>query len=152
MSLSLIAAAFWPIRTLHTSVPESPATTTLAAPLPVAATSTGPVLSLPQDLWISALEYCESKGDPTAINITDVDGTSSYYSFQFKPDTFIQFGVQYGVLKPKRPRAEYMELMKDRLIQREIVSYMVLDKKHGLSFWQRQFPGCVKKFGRPPMK
>lgn len=100
-----------------------------------------------QEAWIDALELCESSGDPSAINIKDRDGTSSYYSFQFKPSTFKSFGVLYGVIPQGISKAQNMELLKDRDMQRSIVSFMILDSKTN---WEQQFPDCVLKLGRPP--
>lgn len=101
-----------------------------------------------QETWISALEWCESRGAPAAINKVDLDGTSSYYSFQFKPGTFTWFGYKYGVLKsPVLPLKQALELMKDTEMQRDIVRGMVKDPT---TAWHIQFPDCVKKLGTPP--
>lgn len=42
-----------------------------------------------------------------------------------------------------------MELLKVYAVQRAIVEHMVEDPG---TRWEQQFPGCVKKLGRPPMK
>lgn len=99
-----------------------------------------PELSHPQELWLAALEYCESRGIPSAINPNDLDGTPSYGAFQFKPDTFDAFTDEYNL--PER------DLM-DADAQRAIVRKMIRDKSVK---WEQQFPGCVKKIGRPPTK
>jgi len=110
-------------------------------------TSTGPDISPAQNAWIDKLEMCESGGDPTAINLVDLDGTSSFYSFQFKPDTFRIFGELYGVIPKGLSKEENMTLLKERKLQRDIVSFMILDKKTN---WEQQFPSCVTQLGRPP--
>lgn len=104
-------------------------------------------LSDSQERWIDRLEHCESGGNQSAINLKDRDGTPSYYSFQFKPDTFRLFGVLYGVIPEGLSEAQNMELLKDRYLQRAIVSFMILDSK---TRWEQQFPVCVSLLGRPP--
>lgn len=131
---------------LMLSLWPKPAISISTSDIPIVATSTGPVLSLPQELWVDTLEYCESRGIVTAVNKMDLDGTPSYYSFQFKPSTFKYLGIYYGVLSTSTP-SDLMTLLKSRDLQREIVFYMVLDRSTN---WHQQFPDCVNKFGRPP--
>ena len=107
-----------------------------------------PIVSHRQATWISALEWCESNGNPEAVNLKDKDGTPSYYSFQFKPETFRYYGEMYSVIEKKLTNEKIMELMKSNEIQREIVEHMVLDK--AVNFRQ-QFPACTKKLGLPPV-
>ena len=109
--------------------------------------TTPETLTHAQEVWIYALEWCESNGLPTAINELDLDGTPSYYSFQFKPGTFKSFGKIYLGLEIKT-ESELMELLKSYDLQRAIVERMVLDPT---TQWERQFPGCVRKLGRPPL-
>jgi hypothetical protein len=109
--------------------------------------STTASLTDSQEAWIDRLELCESGGNPQAINPKDKDGTPSYYSFQFKPDTFRLFGVLYGVIPQGTDRVQNMVLLKDRDLQRAIVSFMILDSK---TRWSQQFPACVLKLGLPP--
>lgn len=104
-----------------------------------------------QDIWISALEWCESQGNLKAINPDDKDHTPSYYSFQFKPGTFRLFGELYGIIEKGKTNEQIMELIKEHSIQREIVENMVNDKSITSNQWKyRLFPGCVKKLGLPP--
>lgn len=108
----------------------------------------GPQITHAQDVWISALEWCESRGKPEAINPNDKDNTPSYYSYQFKPGTFRYRGEKYGVIEKGLPEAELRELMKSQTLQREIVKHMILDKTVK---WEYEFPDCVKrKIGFPP--
>lgn len=90
-----------------------------------------------QEIWLSALEWCESNGKHTAVNPKDLDGTPSYGAFQFKPSTFELFSKKYSVQG---------ELM-NRDVQRLIVSQMLNDKTVQ---WNKQFPACTKKLGWPP--
>jgi len=108
----------------------------------------GTLLSHRQETWRAALEWCESRGDPGAVNPKDRDGTPSYYSFQFKPSTFKSFGERYGIIEKGLEIQEIKERMKDYQITLKIVEAMILDQKN--INWENEFPGCVKKLGRPP--
>lgn len=109
----------------------------------------GPLVTHAQDVWINALEWCESRGKESAVNPNDKDNTPSYYSFQFKPGTFRYYGELYGVINKGFTDEEIMELIKDQKLQRKIVEYMVNDKS---VVWEQQFPDCVKrKIGKPPV-
>lgn len=110
--------------------------------------TTTPKLSHRQEVWIGALEWCESRGNNEAVNEVDLDGTASYYAFQFKPGTLRYYGELYGIIEKGKTDGEIMSLLKEYDIQRSIVEDMVLD--HGVQ-WERQFPGCVAKLGRPPL-
>ena len=101
-----------------------------------------------QQVWISVLEWCESKGVTTAVNKVDRDGTPSYYSFQFKPGTFRYYGELYGVIPVGLTEAELMEKLKSYELQHSIVEQMVLNRDK--IQWTKQFPDCVKKYGLPP--
>lgn len=110
--------------------------------------SAEPTLSHKQEVWMYALEWCESNGDVTAINAEDLDGTPSYYSWQFKPSTFRHFGTLYGIIATSTTNVELMELLKDYELQKAIVTQMILHRDE--IQWDRQFPWCVKKLGWPP--
>ena len=99
-----------------------------------------------QQVWISALEWCESKGNHGAINPKDVDNTPSYYSFQFKPSTFKYYGEKYGVIEKGLSQNELLESLKSHYLQREIVSFMLSDKTVKMN---KQFPACVRSLGLP---
>lgn len=105
-------------------------------------------LSHAQEIWISALEWCESHGNPDAINPNDNDGTPSYYSYQFKPSTFRGLGEAYGVIAKGHTDEEIMSLMKETALQRQIVRDMIKDTSLDI---RRQFPGCIAKIGMPPV-
>lgn len=90
---------------------------------------------------MSALEWCESNGDNSAINPKDLDGTPSYGAFQFKPSTLEYFASKYGVATTT---------LMDYETQRAVVEQMILHRKE--IRWTQQFPWCVKKLGLPPAK
>lgn len=95
-----------------------------------------------QEIWVSALEWCESKGKIQAINPKDRDGTPSFGAFQFKPSTYAYFAKSYGMAST----TDYM----NHETQRKIVIRMIDDKS---VVWTQQFPDCVKnKVGMPPVK
>lgn len=100
-----------------------------------------------QETWIRALEWCESRGLKEAVNPEDLDGTPSYYSWQFKPETFLGYAVKYGILPEETTLDEAKGIMKDYGKQREVVDGMIGDPDVK---WEREFPGCLKKIGRPP--
>ena len=107
----------------------------------------GPKISHRQDVWLYALEWCESGGRETAVNPMDLDGTKSYYSFQFKPGTFRMYGERYGILEKNITDELLMEKLKSYELQREIVKNMLFDKSVR---WNNEFPDCVKRLGWPP--
>jgi hypothetical protein len=100
------------------------------------------------EVWLSALEWCESQGLGTAINPEDLDGTPSYFWYQFKPSTFLGFGKQYGLLASTTKLEGILDReMKDYELTREIVRRMARDPEVNL---YNQFPWCLKKLGPPP--
>lgn len=106
-----------------------------------------PKLSHQQEVWMYALEWCESNGVPEAINEVDLDGTPSYSSWQFKPSTLWGFAKQYGIAVPDTEEGKREALM-DRAYQWEVLKQMVLHRNE--VNWDQQFPWCVKKLGYPP--
>lgn len=97
------------------------------------------VLSYEQRAWLGALQWCESRGKPQALNPNDRDHTPSYGILQFKISTFYNYGKLYGINTSKG--------YKDPEAQIKIVEQMII--KGGVK-WEQQFPDCVKKLGRPP--
>jgi hypothetical protein len=102
-----------------------------------------PKITHAQEVWIHALEWCESNGKPTAVNPMDADGTPSYGAFQFKPSTFWHFANRYDV-----GITVVSDSHLDRDNQYEVVAAMVAHRDE--IEWHNQFPGCVKKLGLPP--
>jgi hypothetical protein len=100
------------------------------------------------EVWLLALEWCESNGDNTAINNIDLDGTPSYYAFQFKPSTFRHYGEKYGVIERGLSDQELMNELKLFEKSQATVRGMMTDPSVK---WENQFPDCVRKhIGRPP--
>lgn len=100
------------------------------------------------DTWILALEWCESNGDNTAINEVDLDGTASYYAFQFKPSTFRHYGEKYGVIERGLSDQELMNELALFENSEATVRGMMTDPS---VIWENQFPDCVRKhIGKPP--
>jgi len=105
-------------------------------------------LSHRQEVWMYALEWCESRGNIEAINPKDKDGTPSYYSWQFKPGTFKGYGEKYGVIPKGLSSQEIMIKIKDYELQKQIVSFMIKDPSVK---WANEFPDCVlRKIGMTP--
>jgi hypothetical protein len=102
-------------------------------------------LSHAQTVWKHALEWCESSGRNGAINAVDLDGTPSYGAWQFKPSTFYAYAERYGIDVPT-PAADEHSWM-DYETQSLLVEHMILDPKVR---WEREFPHCIEKLGRPP--
>lgn len=101
---------------------------------------TNATLTHQQEIWKHALEWCESSGRHDAINPEDLDGTPSYGAYQFKPSTLDYFAGKYGVVTTGD--------VIDYEVQSAVVDQMIL---HGNEIeWERQFPWCIKKIGRPP--
>lgn len=102
-----------------------------------------------QDVYLHALEWCESRGYNDAKNPNDLDGTPSYSNFQWKPETMIGFAIQYKIIHPSSTIEQFPELVKDYELQDSILREMLKDKEVD---WKWQFPGCTKKIGMPPFK
>lgn len=103
-----------------------------------------PKLTQQQEVWLSALQWCESRGVDSAINPKDRDGTASYGAFQFKPSTYAYFAKRYGLAST----TDYM----NAAAQREIVSDMLLDSSvSNAQLRTQQFPDCISRvIGLPP--
>lgn len=97
-------------------------------------------LNYQQEAWLGALEWCESRGNPKAVNPKDRDNTPSYGILQFKPSTFTYYQERYGTPEG----TGYM----DPEAQIAIVEQMII---RGDINWSQQFPDCVKKLGKPPV-
>lgn len=105
------------------------------------------VVTHAQDTWERALEWCESRGLLEAVNPEDLDGTPSYYSWQWKPETFLAYAIKYGLLPKETTLIQAKEKMKDYGWQKNILDRMINDSEIR---WEQEFPGCVKKLGKPP--
>ncbi len=104
-------------------------------------------LTARQRAWLGALEWCESRGDGTAVNWADRDGTPSFYWFQFKPATFKAYGEKYGLIPTGLTLGGTMLEMESYATTQKIVVTMISDTDVK---WSQEFPACVKKLGTPP--
>lgn len=104
-------------------------------------------LSYQQRAWLGALIWCESHGNPNAINKIDRDGTASYGILQFKPSTFQYYADRYGIEVPVPIKTENSFM--NPKVQIQIVEQMIL---RGDVKWSQQFPSCTQKLGKPPVK
>lgn len=109
-------------------------------PIPPTPEAPKPALTHAQMVWTYALEWCESRGVPGAINPKDLDNTPSYGAYQFKPSTLASYARIYGVVASSS--------VMDYQSQRDVLEAMVLHR--GEINWSQQFPDCVKKLGKPP--
>ena len=101
-----------------------------------------------QEVYIKALEWCESRGVMTAINPNDRDNTPSYYSWQWKPDTFKYFGIKYGIISQNILDKDVRIKMADYETEKLVIEAMVEHRSE--IKWSQQFPDCTKKLGNPP--
>jgi hypothetical protein len=133
------------------SPPANKAEAAEVAPEPPIAPASA--LTHKQEVWISALEWCESRGNQKAINAKDRDGTPSYYSFQFKPGTFLSYAKAYHLIPANTKLANIQPLMQNYTIEHSVLERMVLDKSISLSTWRYSlFPDCIQnKIGNPPL-
>ena len=97
------------------------------------------ILTPEQRAYLGALEWCESRGKPGAINPKDSDGTPSFGILQFKPSSYAYFESRYDLATT----TSYM----DKDGQEAIVEQMMI--RNDVT-WTHQFPGCVHKLGTPP--
>lgn len=121
--------------------------------MPTAPTAASPTMEVPHEepkpkvqllneageRWLGRMIQCESTGSPIAVNPKDLDGTPSYGLLQFKPSTFAMYAARYDIEG---------ELM-DPEAQKAIVRRMASDPRVR---WEREFPDCVARLGRPPMQ
>lgn len=102
-------------------------------------------------VWRYVLEWCESRGNNNAINPNDLDNTPSYGVFQFKPETLKYYLYRYEIISPEVlntfEREDFINLSFDREIMYEVLNRMIGEKNK--INWEKEFPYCVKKFGRP---
>lgn len=96
-------------------------------------------VNYPQKAWLGALEWCESKGNPKAVNPKDRDNTPSYGLLQFKPGTFYGYAKRYGI-----PVTDYMNPA-----EQEAVVMAMIQHRDEIN-WYQQFPACTRRLGLPP--
>lgn len=98
------------------------------------------VLSHQQEVWLYSLEWCESRGVPSAINPKDTDGQPRNGAFQFATDT-LNYYAQIFKVSTTSDVLNYT-------VQKKILTEMILHKDK--IKWETQFPSCVKLLGNPP--
>lgn len=132
----VLTGLLWP-QTAHEAVlapveaAEAPQTI-VEAVAPKSATSTAALV-----WWVHRLIMCESRGNVSALNPQDLDGTPSHGLLQFKVSTFALFAKAYKIEG---------ELL-DPEAQIAILLRMIDDPSVDLT---KQFPACVRKLGLPP--
>lgn len=93
---------------------------------------------------LNDLIKCESRGNQTALNKVDRDGTASFGLLQFKPDTF--YGVLKQYIDPTITRDEAVALIYNGDIQvRAFIVWYGNGKP--VEWWAQQFPACSKLYG-----
>lgn len=123
-----------------TNIPEKPtASTTVQIVTVVKEVEKKDILTYQQRAWVGALEYCESRGNPKAVNPNDLDNTPSYGILQFKPSTYTYFKMRY--------KLDISDDYMDPAGQIKIVEQMIIRSDVD---WSTQFPGCTRKLGLPP--
>jgi hypothetical protein len=96
----------------------------------------------PLDAWIEKLIWCESRGNPDAVNWYD-GGTPSFGILQFKTDTFWRYNLKYQLL-PNLEKNEVPNIIMDSDVQIRLAKRIISDG--GYKNWFN----CVKSIGLPP--
>jgi len=91
---------------------------------------------------LEKLAQCESNQNRYAINYLDADGTASFGLFQFKPETFREYGIKYGVIGEKADWNWIMTVIFDEKIQKKL-AYEILknEPEKAKTLW----PNCYRK-------
>lgn len=121
----------------------STSTATSTSPTPTPKPKPVRDLAHQKEVWLYALEWCESNGNNNAINPKDRDGTPSYGAFQFKPSTFKGYAAKYKMFDSQ----PLDSLVMNYAMQRAIVARMIDDPTVR---WSNEFPACSRKIGLPP--
>ena len=96
----------------------------------------------PLDDWIERLIWCESRGNPDAVNWYD-GGTPSFGILQFKTDTFWRYNLKYQLL-PNLEKNEVPNIIMDSDVQIRLAKRII--SNGGYKNWFN----CVKSIGLPP--
>lgn len=91
------------------------------------------------EIWLKALQTCESGQNEKALNPKDIDGTPSKGLYQFKDKTFNWLSQKYGIATTSIWNGKEQD---------KIVRRMIYDKELNL---RNQFPACIRKLGLPPL-
>ena len=96
-----------------------------------------PIAPDKKEVWIDALELCESSGNPNAL-VSNDGGSRSVGILQFKDATFAHFSKYYGLNYTT-------EDIYDPVKQRNLARLMLKDGR------QNHWYNCSKKLGAFPM-
>lgn len=83
-----------------------------------------------QEVWLHALEFCESRGR-AEIKIFDSNDQYSYGILQFQMDTFIRQGKKYDIIDQDLTIEEAELIIYDVELQEKIAHRMLLDGGEG---------------------
>ena len=101
-----------------------------------------------QVIYRSVLEWCESRGDNSALNPKDKDNTPSYSNYQFKWQTLRYYADRYKLLPNDLEKEDYINWAYDYELTTEIANRMIGERDK--INWKKEFPDCVKRYGVPP--
>jgi len=90
------------------------------------------------------LMECESSNNPLAINVRDNDGTASIGLFSYKPETFREYGIKYGIIGEKANWNWIMTLIFDAKIQKKLTYEIIKNEPEKA---RKMWPVCAKKAG-----
>jgi len=90
------------------------------------------------------LMECESSNNPLAINVRDKDGTASFGLAQYKPETFKEYGIKYGIIGEKASWNWIMTLIFDAKIQKKL-TYEIIKNEPQTA--RKLWPVCAKRAG-----
>lgn len=99
-------------------------------------------LTYPQRAWLGALEFCESRGNEK-ITILDSNKKYSYGLLQFQVNTFLPFGIKYGILPASTTEASALKVIHDPELQERLAVAMIQD---GMS---NRWKNCSESLGDP---
>lgn len=87
---------------------------------------------------------CESSNNPLAINVRDSDGTASFGIGQFKPETFREYGIKYGIIGEKADWNWIMTLIFDQKVQKKLMYEIIKNEPEKA---RKMWPVCAKRAG-----
>jgi len=94
-----------------------------------------------EDLFKKIVQ-CESSGKILAINPRDKDGTASFGILQWKPETFKEYGVKYGVIGEKASWDLIMTKIFDYQTNKYLFIQIIKNEPEKI---KKLWPNCSKK-------
>ena len=88
------------------------------------------------------LIMCESSGKDKAINLKDRDGTASFSYLQWKPETFKEYAIKYGIIGEKASWNYIMTIIWNRDINKYLVIQILKNEPEKVKFL---WPVCSRK-------